>query len=42
MSQRRYTFFTLFFILALLILSSVAMRDYVSGTTVEASEVISG
>ena len=29
MSQRKYMFFTMFFLLALLVLTSVAWRDYV-------------
>jgi hypothetical protein len=29
MSQKKYTFFTIFFVLALLALSSVAWKDYV-------------
>jgi hypothetical protein len=33
MSKRKYMFFTLFFLLALLLLSSVAWRDYVLSQT---------
>ncbi len=29
MSQKKYTYFTIFFVVALLVLSSVAWKDYV-------------
>lgn len=40
MSQKRYTFFTFFFVFALLLLTSVAMRDYVSGNSPAETRVL--
>lgn len=37
MSQNRYTFFTIFFLVALLVLTSVAWKDYLD--TSEVNEI---